>query len=124
MNAGEVLDHLRAAEASVRAKGWRLVVEAPEEVLTPEVRAALRRHKQIIIALLGADDPEVAARLQAMRARQCGGGLPFLAVRDVPRGSAGCISCGEPREEVTEGLSVRCRPCALAAWLVTYRPVL
>lgn len=122
-----LLGRLRALGATLTADGEALAVDAPAGALTPALVAELKAHKWALLAALAAGEPEVARRAAAMRARHTprpGSPLPFFTVGDVPCGAAGCLSCGAPLTEPAGGLGVRCRPCALAAHLVTmaHRP--
>ncbi len=122
MTAAALLSELRAMGATVMADGERLALDAPAGVLTPALLDRLRSHKRLILAHLAADEPAVAWRAVAMRARHPyapGRPLPFLTVRDVPRGGDGCHSCGEPVQDRTGVLAVRCGPCIHAGQLVT-----
>lgn len=96
----------------------------PAHGLALHLLAELKRHKWSILALLAADAAGVAERVAAMRARHPlpWSSMPFLTVADVSRAALGCRSCGEPPEAFGGGLVVRCRPRALAAWLVLDEP--
>lgn len=120
MSTAQVLDRLRCLGVLVAAEGVTLTLDAPPGVLTPGLLGAVKRHKCAMLALLAADAPAVRARVAAMLARhpQPWRGVPFLTVTAVPRAAPGCRSCGDPPESFGPGLVVRCRPCALAAWLV------
>ncbi len=121
MTAGALLAKLRALGATVGAEGERLALDAPTGALTPALLAELAAHKHLILAHLAVDEPTVAWRVAAMRERHPhvpGRPLPFLTVRDVPRGDDGCRSCGEPVQDRTGVLAVRCGPCGHAGQLV------
>ncbi len=118
--AAGLLARLQAHGVEVRADGDTLRYR-PLEALTPALVAELARQKWAVLAHLAADEPAVIQRVEAMRARHPyvpGRALPFLTVRDVPRGTDGCLSCGEPVAGRTTGLAVRCAPCARAGQLV------
>lgn len=121
MSAADLLARLRAHGIALRADGGSLRYR-PLDALTPALLAELREHKWCILASLAADDPAVVSRVAAMRRRHPpapGCPLPTLTARDVPRGSDGCRSCGEPVAPHPDGLAVRCLPCAHAAYLLT-----
>ena len=118
--ATALLARLHAHGIEVRAAGSSLRYR-PQGALTPALVAELAAHKHLILAHLAADEPAVAWRVAAMRERHPhapGRPLPFLTARDVPRGGAGCLSCGEPVEDRTTGLVVRCGSCGHAGQLV------
>ncbi len=119
MSAAILLARVRGHGVELRAVADTLQCR-PKDALPPTIVADLRRHRRAILALLAADDPAVAARVMAMRARHPPPwrATPFLTVRDVPRGTPGCRSCGEPPAPLADGLAVRCHPCVLAAFLV------
>ncbi len=118
--AAGLLARLQAHGVEVRADGDTLRYR-PQGALTPALVAELAGQKWALLAHLAADEPVVTSRAAAMRARHPhapGAPLPFLTVRDVPRGAEGCLSCGEPVEDRTVGPAVRCAPCARAGHLV------
>ncbi len=120
MDAPTLVQTLRRQGIGLVADGDRLRYH-PKGALTPALEAQLRRHKWAILALLSADDPEVRRRAEVMR-RQVpeAGPLPFLTTRDVPRGTHGCLSCGDPLPPARgEMLVARCLPCVYAAQIVT-----
>ena len=111
------LAEARAAGLEVRAEPGRLVVRGPRS------RAALARRlldrTAEVLALLAAEDEEVAWRVAAMRPQvPTRGPIPFLVARDAPAAPRRCPSCGDP---LGEGRSLRCEPCARAAWLVLHQ---
>lgn len=122
MSAATLLAELRSLGMVLGATGERLHYEAPEGTLTPALWAAMRDQKYPILALLAAEDPEMAWRVAAMRDRHPippNGPYPFLTARDVPRGTGGCLSCGEPLTVRSDSKpSFRCTPCAHAAQLL------
>ena len=71
-------------------------------------------------SLSGEGESAAIWRAAAMRGRhpRPWRAVPTLTARDVPPVAGGCISCGEPREPVDAGLSLRCGPCARAVRLV------
>ncbi len=109
--AAVVLDESRAAGLEVRAEGGRLVVRGPR---TQEGLARrLLERKAEVLALLAADEAEVAWRLEAMRPQvPPRGPIPVLVARDAPVPAGCCISCGDG---LREGRRFRCSPCAQAA---------
>lgn len=120
MDAAMLLSSLRDHGIELRTDGrnigWR-----PKESVTPAQVAAIKDHKPLLMALLMAEDPEVAWRVEAMRTRLPAGPKPFhtfATAKDVPRGGGGCLSCGDPVADRTAGLAVRCLPCAHAAQLL------
>jgi len=119
MSATNLLARVHGYGVELRAVADALQFR-PKDALPPPIVEELRRRKWVILALLATADPDVAERVAAMRARHppLAGPLPFLAVRDVPRGTPGCRSCGEPLAPLAEGLEARCRPCMLAAFLI------
>ncbi|BCJ65766.1 condensation domain-containing protein [Polymorphospora rubra] len=62
MNAFELLDTLNRHSVGVRVDGDRLRLEAPREVLTPELLADLKLHKEQLIAILTGTDPDTITR--------------------------------------------------------------
>lgn len=121
MSLDQLLARLARHGVELRAAGNDLRYR-PVDALTPALLDEVRRHKHAILAHLAADDPAVAWRAAAMRARHACApdeSWPFLTVRDMPRGACGCCSCGVPVEPYGDGPAVRCTPCMLAAWLVT-----
>ena len=115
---GALLASARAAGLTVAAEGDELVIRGGRSAVAL-VRALLAA-KPLVLALLAAAEPEVAARAGAMRARhpRPWRTIPFLTARDVPRGTPSCRSCGEPLAPLADGPAVRCRPCMLAAFLI------
>lgn len=65
MSAVGLLRALRERGARLEASGGRLVVEAPDHVLTPVVVAALRREKRALLAILERERAEYLARRRA-----------------------------------------------------------
>lgn len=106
----------RAAGLEVRADGGRLVVRGPKaaEILVRPLVA----QPGAVLALLAAEDAEVAWRVEAMRPQVPVRGLiPILVARAHNPVRGGCISCGgrlSPRQRY------RCGPCAQAAWVVLH----
>lgn len=120
MSAATLLARLHAHGIELRGEGDTLRYR-PAGALTPALLAAMQGCKYGLLALLAADDPAVTWRVAMMNQRHAlipGKVLPFLTVRDVPRGKRGCRSCGEPCARLAEGLAVRCELCALAAQLL------
>lgn len=52
MNAGSLIDYLRARGAHLEAKGGRLLVDAPPGLLTPELKGELATRKAELLAIL------------------------------------------------------------------------
>lgn len=63
MNVGTLLYKLWQLRVDLEARDGRLHVDAPERVLTPELRAALAEHKQVILAALKAAGPRKSVKL-------------------------------------------------------------
>ena len=142
MSAAALLDRLHDHGITLRADGDELLYH-PRAALTPALLAELRRHKWALLALLASDarpvalntaekpgvnshdqmrggEQRLAWRVAAMRERHPHPwrAVPTLTVRDLPRGTQGCLSCGEPVPDRQSGLSARCGLCARAAHLV------
>ncbi len=115
MDRVTLLTEAREKGLEVRAEGNRLVIEGP--VSLEPLANRLIAEKPVILALLGANDPNVVRRIKAMQARAEGKGpLPLLTSCDLPHDTAGsCVSCGD---SLTEGRALRCQPCTHAAWLL------
>ncbi|WP_326563753.1 amino acid adenylation domain-containing protein [Micromonospora peucetia] len=62
MNAFELLDTLNRRAVGLRVDGDRLRLTASREVLTPELLADIKLHKQQLIAILTGADPDTIAR--------------------------------------------------------------
>jgi hypothetical protein len=111
-----ILTEARAAGLEVRAERGRLVVRGPRSLKGVAYRLLARKHE--VLALLTAEDIEVAWRVAAMRPQvPQRGAIPVLAARDVVSSPGYCISCGEP---LPDGMRVRCAPCARATWVVLH----
>ena len=111
-----VLAEARAAGLAVRADDGRLVVRGPRRA-EPIAQRLLARTGEVL-ALLAAEDAEVAWRVAAMRPQvPPRGPIPVLVARDVVPAPGCCPSCGDPRGE---GRSLRCASCARAAWSVLH----
>ena len=118
MSMLEVLARLRQQGVELSPRDGRLRVVGPRRALTPEVVRELSEHKGEILALLAADEAEVAWRADAMRPRvPPTGPLPSMYARRLPAPMPDgcCLSCGEP---LTPGNKFNCEPCLRAAWLV------
>jgi len=120
--AAALLARLHSHGITLRVEGDALRYHPPA-ALTSALLAELQRHKQDLLALLAAGDMAVIWRVAAIRQRHPPPwrAIPFLTVCDVPRGHAGCQSCGEPISPTEEGITVRCVPCAHAARLAIDR---
>jgi len=109
--------------AAAREAGLEVRVEADELVIRgPRTQDALARQvlaeKPVVLALLSAEDADVAWRVAAMRPQvPRRGAIPMLIARQVTSSLGRCISCGE---RLHEGVMVRCSPCARAAWVVLH----
>ena len=109
--------------ATARDAGLEVRVEADELVIRgPRTQDALARRvlaeKPVVLALLTAEDAEVAWRIAAMRPRvPHRGAIPVLVAREVVSTSGNCVSCGEP---LHEGAAFRCVSCTRAAWVVLH----
>ena len=107
----------RAAGLEVRAEPGRLVVRGPRS--RADLAERLLEQAAEVLALLAAEDAEVAWRVAAMRPQvPKRGPIPVLTVRDVPPEWGRCVSCGG---RLGEGRTARCEPCARAAWLVLHQ---
>ncbi|MFB6392422.1 amino acid adenylation domain-containing protein [Polymorphospora lycopeni] len=62
MNAFELLDTLNRHSVGLLVDGDRLRLQAPRDVLTPELLAELKLHKEQLIAILTGSDPETIPR--------------------------------------------------------------
>ena len=111
-----LLAEARAAGLEVGADDGRLVVRGPRRA-EPVAKRLLARTAEVL-ALLAAEDAEVAWRVAAMRRQVPGHGpIPFLVARDVRPEPGRCLACGDP---LRDGRSLRCAPCARAAWSVLH----
>jgi hypothetical protein len=93
----DLLAELTRRGVEVAVDGDRLRFR-PQDAVTPDLRAALIKHKTDLIRLLGPDD-EVAWRIEAMRPQvPRTGTIPVLIARIeakfAPAGT--CVSCGDP----------------------------
>lgn len=98
--------------------GSRLLYR-PVEVMPFALGKLLREHKVAVLAVLSANDPEVAWRLGALRPQ-----IPehgpisgrLIARSDSPTINhlRHCATCGDP---LAEGRRYRCAPCQHAIWL-------
>ena len=106
------LAEARAAGMEVRAEPGRLVVRGPRS--RAELAQRLLDRTAEVLALLAAEDAEVAWRVEAMRPQvPPRGPIPFLKARDAAPAAGGCLSCGDA---LGEGRAYRCARCAEAAW--------
>ena len=109
--------------AAAREAGLEVRVVADELVIRgPRTQDALARRvlaeKPVVLALLSAEDAEVAWRMAAMRPQvPHRGAIPVLVARAVGAPPGSCISCGELLQD---GMTVRCSPCTRAAWIVLH----
>jgi hypothetical protein len=112
--AGDIVTEARTAGLEVRAEAERLVVRGPraQEAFARGLLAA----KGAVLALLAAEDAEVAWRVDAMRSQvPRNGPIPFLVAREGGFAIGCCRSCGDPIEPDRR---FRCRLCVQAAQLV------
>ena len=110
------LAEARAAGMEVRAEPGRLVVRGPRS--RAELAQRLLDRTAEVLALLAAEDAEVAWRATAMRPQvPRRGPIPILVARDTAPRAGGCVSCGE---RLVDGRIARCGACARAAWLVLH----
>ena len=115
-DAVSVLAAARAAGLEVRAEPGRLVVRGPRS--RAELAERLLERTGEVLALLAAEDAEVAWRVAAMRPQvPPRGPIPVLMAREVGAAPGCCPSCGDP---LGQGRGLRCGPCARAAWLVLH----
>ncbi len=83
---------------------------------TVEGATGYERNERNEESLREGDNREVCWRVAAMRARLTARvPLAFLVARETPRGADGCLSCGDPVQHFPDGVTARCRPCALAS---------
>lgn len=106
----------RAAGLEVRADGGRLVVRGPkaaESLVRPLVA-----QPGAVLALLAAEDAEVAWRVEVMRPQvPLRGAIPVLVARPHHSKPGGCNSCGD---RLGAGQRYRWGPCTQAAWVVLH----
>lgn len=113
-SVADALTEARAAGLQVRAEANWLVVRGPRTC--EDLARQLLACKGEVLALLAAEDDDVAWRAAAMRPqvpRQ--GPIPFLVARDVSPGAGCCLSCGDA---LGTQQMYRCDPCTRAAWAV------
>lgn len=108
------LAEARAAGLEVRTAEERLVVRGPraQEALARQLLEA----KPAVLAILAAEEAEVAWRIAMMRPQlPRSGPIPFLVARQVEAAAGQCLSCGEalgPEQRA------RCALCVRAAQMV------
>jgi hypothetical protein len=95
MTAQEVLEEIRMLGGSLEVRGDRLRVDAPVGTITPDIKAALTRHKAAIVAELSTPDP-VGSQFVRTRCSACGRLTYFL------EGITGCpwIGCNGSLVEI------------------------
>ena len=99
----------------VRAEPGRLVVRGPRSL--GAVAQRLLERKGEVLALLAAEDADVAWRLMRCD-RRCRDEEQSRCWSRVSVPEPGCcISCGD---QLHEGVTFRCVPCARAAWVVLH----
>jgi hypothetical protein len=106
----------RAVGLEVRAESGRLVVRGPRSLET--VAQRLLERKRDVLALLAAEDADVAWRVAAMRPQvPKRGAIPVLVAREGVPEPGSCVSCGQ---HLREGVIFRCSLCSRAAWVVLH----
>jgi hypothetical protein len=109
-----VLTDARAAGLEVRAEADRLIVRGPRA--QANLAQQLLEQKPVVLALLAAEEAELAWRIAAMRPPvPQSGPIPFLVAREAPLAAGQCLSCGEP---LAAGRTYRCALCVRAAQVV------
>jgi hypothetical protein len=98
MDAPEVLERLAARGVVLAADGERLRFR-PQQLVTPDLRAALVEHKAELLRAIEDDEREVAWRIAAMRPQvPPTGPIPTALARPearcAPPGT--CLHCGDP----------------------------
>jgi hypothetical protein len=115
-SAVTVLTEARVAGLEVRAETGQLVVRGPRSL--GAVARQLLERKGEVLALLAAEDADVAWRIDAMRAQvPQRGAIPVLVARARVQEPGRCVSCGD---HLHEGTQFRCSPCARATWVVLH----
>jgi hypothetical protein len=115
-SAVTVLAEARAAGLDIRAEPGRLVVRGPRSL--EAVAQRLLERKSDVLALLAAEDANVAWRVAAMRPQvPQRGAIPVLVAREGVSVPGSCVSCGE---HLREGVTFRCSLCSRAAWVVLH----
>lgn len=118
MTSTELLVDLRRRGLALTPEGVHLRV-APKSRLTPALREAIAASRDELLALLLAEAPQVAWRIEAMQEQPPPAGpIPFLVARDTLVRSGACLSCGDL---LAEGQTYRCPPCVQAATVVVGR---
>src|SRR5690348_9672495 len=89
----EAVAEARAAGLDVQAEGGRLIIRGARR--HPDLAQGLLVRKAEVLALLAAEDAEVAWRAATMRPQiPPHGPVPFLTAGDVPIEPRCCQSCG------------------------------
>jgi hypothetical protein len=111
-----VLTEARAAGLEVRVEPGRLVVRGPRALET--IARRLLERKGDVLALLTAEDADVAWRIDVMRPQvPRRGAIPVLVAREQAPEPGCCVSCGD---QLYEGATFRCALCARAVWVVVH----
>jgi hypothetical protein len=109
-----VITEARAAGLDVRADADRLVIRGPRT--QEHLARQLLDQKSQVLAVLEAEDAEVAWRITVMRPQvSARGPIPLLTARSVASTPGRCTSCGDP---IGPPCRYRCEPCIRAAWAV------
>ena len=115
-SAVTALMEARAAGLEIRAEPGRLVVRGPRSLET--VAHRLLERKGEVLALLAAEDDDVAWRVASMRPQvPPRGAIPVLVARRGILQPGCCVSCGD---HLADGRTFRCSPCARATWAVLH----
>ncbi len=109
-----VLAEARAGGLEIQAEADGLVIRGPRTL--DHLARQLLNQKPQVLALLEAEDAEVAWRIRAMRPQvRPRGPVPVLAARPVASFVGCCTSCGDP---IAPPRRYRCEPCIRATWAV------
>jgi hypothetical protein len=127
MTAIELTQDLEKQGIRLEIDGSDLIIDAPEDLLTPETLQALTRRKAEIVEMLkargstfaenGIDDSEIAWRIEVMKKQMpAEPPYPFLIAReDIETRKGACYSCGDP---LTGGSLYICQSCLRAKVIV------
>jgi hypothetical protein len=111
-----LLTDARAAGLEVRVEPGRLVVRGPRSL--EGVAQRLLAQKADVVALLAAEDADIAWRVDAMRPQvPVRGPIPVLVACDTIPATGRCISYGD---RLPNRLQFRCSLCSQAAWIVLH----
>ncbi len=117
------LDELLATLTAYGAKAWledghlrvRVPAHLPVQVVDHMLVPAIRANHRDLLALLNGEDLAIKHRVELMRPDVTSPVFPFLTANASPPAIGRCLSCGD---QVSEGRTYRCAPCARAAWMV------